>query len=328
MSYRGSVLSEIEPRYPFAPKSRRFFETIPVGEGLTSRDVVQQAEVRLMNAIGRSAYEPHISELTEFSSFFAAAFVASQDDYLVSKFSKKEAERTREFFALEKGNSKVAVMAECFGTTLELVGSDGSQASYSLPFENYLALVSKYELSRQPKWKLARQALESGTVFVSDNLFNDLFGDCAQKAVADGARNLRKAPFPKQLSEVKAALAKYIPVGKSDRGKRYAYVDYLLGHPVADGRHRLTWLVLAPFLVNVKKLPDDEAIEKIRGFVAAGGESAGMRRFVEYNVRRARRNGLLPPTISTLRNEHPDLYSLLPKEALAMEASTKQKQAK
>ena len=51
-----------------------------------------------------------------------------------------------------------------------------------------------------------------------------------------------------------------------------------------------------------------------------------MRRFIEYNVRRARRNGLLPPTISTLKNEHPDLYTLLPKEALASEVVSKQKQ--
>ena len=141
-------------------------------------------------------------------------------------------------------------------------------------------------------------------------------------------KNLRRAPFPKQLVEVRTSLAKYIPIQRTDRGKRYAYVDYLLEHPVTDGRHRLTWLVLAPYLVNVKKLPDDEAIEKIRGFVSVGGETAGMRRFIEYNVKRARRNGLLPPTISTLRNEHPDLYSLLPKEVLASETPVKSKQAR
>jgi hypothetical protein len=44
-----------------------------------------------------------------------------------------------------------------------------------------------------------------------------------------------------------------------------------------------------------------------------------MRRFIEYNVRRARRNGLLPPTFSRLKSEHPDVYGLLPKEVITAE---------
>ena len=105
-----------------------------------------------------------------------------------------------------------------------------------------------------------------------------------------------------------------MPSPKPKTNKGYLYVEDLLAHPVSDGRHRLTWLVLAPYLVNVKKLDDEQAIEKIRAFVAAAGETSAMRRFVEYNVRRARRNGLLPPRFSTLKTEHPDIYWLLPKE--------------
>ena len=77
--------------------------------------------------------------------------------------------------------------------------------------------------------------------------------------------------------------------------------------------------------MNVKKLESDDAIEKIRGFVSVAGETRDMKRFVEYNVRRARRNGLLPPTLSTLKAEHPDLYVLLPKEVLAAETAGKPK---
>ena len=66
-------------------------------------------------------------------------------------------------------------------------------------------------------------------------------------------------------------------------------------------------------------MEDIEAIERIRGFVSVAGETADMKRFVEYNVRRARRNGLLPPTLSTLKMEHPDLYALLPVEVQSVE---------
>jgi hypothetical protein len=325
MPYGVPLLSDLELRYPFAPRSRKFFESVPVEEGLASREVIEQTQSRLLNSLGRAKYERHLSELVEFSSFFAAALVASQDSVLASRFSKKEAERAKEFFVNEEPRAKVAIVAECFGVAIQSEVEDNGRPSFSAPFEGYLMLVSKYELTRNPKWKLARQVLDLGVVRISDNMLNDLFGDCALGAIAEGVRNLRRAPFPKQLLGVKSDVIQYVPSPKPRTNKGYLYVEHLLAHPVSDGRHRLTWLVLAPYLVNVKKLDDEQAIEKIRAFVAAAGETSTMRRFIEYNVRRARRNGLLPPTFSTLKTEHPDLYWLLPKEVLVAESSVKGK---
>jgi hypothetical protein len=320
MSYGGPVLSDLELRYPFAPRSRKFFESIPVEDGLASRDVIGQTESRLLSALGRAKYETNISELVEFSSFFAAALVASQDSVLASRFSKKEAERAKEYFMREEPRSKASIVGECFGATPRLEAAGDERPRYSMPCESYLGLVSRYELAKNPKWKLARQELDAGTIWMGDNMLNDLFGDCASAAIAEGVRNLRKGTFPKQLAEVKSEVIQYVPSPKPRTNKGYLYVEDLLAHPVSDGRHRLTWLVLAPYLVNVKKLDDEQAIEKIRAFVAAAGETSAMRRFIEYNVRRARRNGLLPPTFSTLKTEHPDIYWLLPKEVLAADA--------
>jgi hypothetical protein len=317
---RGPQLSDLELRYPFAPRSRKFFESIPVEEGLASREVLDQTENRLLSSLGRVKYEPHMSELIEFSSFFAAALVASQDSALATRFSKKEAELAKQYFVKEGPSEKLVVMSECFGAQFrEADGGDG-RPRYSIPFAEYLSLISKYELAKSSKWKLARQALEGGVVFVSDNLLNDLFGDCAQAAVAEGVKNLRRALFPKQLIEIRDKVMQYIPAQRAKTGKGYLYVEDLLKHPVTDGRHRLVWLVLAPYLVNVKKVDDEEAIDKIRSFVSVGGETRDLKRFVEYNVRRARRNGLLPPTFSTIKAEHPDIYSLLPKEVLLAES--------
>ncbi len=325
MSFGGPLLTDLELRYPFAPRSRKFFETIPVEESLSSREVVGQAESRLLSSLGRTRYEPHMSELIEFSSFFASALVASQDPVLGSRFSKKEGERAREFFVKEDPKSKVHVIVECFGVQVSAEDGADGRVRYSLPFESYLALVSKYELTKVPKWKLSRQELARGIVHMSDNLLNDYFGDCSQAAVAEGVRNLRRAPLPKQLLGVKANVVQYVPAPRPKTGKGYLYVEDLLKHPVSDGRHRLVWMVLAPYLVNVKNLDDQDAVDKIRAFVAAAGETSAMRRFIEYNVRRARRNGLLPPTFATLKAEHPDIYGLLPKEVVEGESASKGK---
>ena len=319
MPYGTPLLSDLELRYPFAPRSRRFFESIPVEEGLSSREVIGQTRNRLLGSLGRAKYEPSISELVEFSSFFMAALVASQDPVLSSRYSRKEGERAKGFFAKEGPVSKATIVAECFGVSVRGSGESKGRERYSMPFEGFLSLISKYEL-KDPKWRLARQELDHGVVWMGDNLLNDLFGDCALAAIADGVRNLRKAPLPKQLVGVKEEVIQYVPSPKPRTNKGYLYVEDLIAHPVTDGRHRLTWLVLAPYLVNVKKLDDETAIERIRTFVQAAGESSSMRRFIEYNVKRARRNGLLPPTLSTLKREHPDIFGLLPREVLASES--------
>ncbi|HYB75764.1 MAG TPA: hypothetical protein VEC08_02285, partial [Nitrososphaerales archaeon] len=205
MSYNLPRLTELELGYPFIPQSRTFFESIPIEDGLASKEVIRQAESRLLNALGRARYEPHLSELVEFSSFFAAAIVASQDGYLTAKFASREGERSKGHFVGQSSGSKVAIVEACFGIHIGVHEGEGfelrqRQPSYSLNFEDYLALVAKAGLSKGSRWKLARQPLEGGIVYLSDNTLNDLFGECAQSAVAEGTKNLRRAVFPKSLT--------------------------------------------------------------------------------------------------------------------------------
>lgn len=311
----SAELSQLELRYPFTPRSRGFFENIPVEEGLASGEVLAHAQERLLNALGRGPYKPDLSELIEFSSFFVAALVASRDGYLATKFGEKEGERAWEFFRNETPASKSEIFGECFGVKVEI-----QEDHFVMRFEDYLTLTSKYELTKSARWKLARQDLDGGKVRFDGNILNDLFADCSGKAVAAGAKNMKRTTMPKQLSGVTEEVMKYVPAPVVGSSKGYAYVDDLLDHPVSDGRHRLVWMVLAPYLVNVKKLPDEAAVDRIRSFVQVAGETADMKRFVEYNVKRARRNGLMPPTFATLKREHPDLYSLLPPAVIATQS--------
>src|SRR5207249_11775010 len=115
LSQKEPVLTEMMLRYPFVHYSRKFFDLIPIEESFSSREVVRQAETRLMSALGRANYEPHITELVEFSSFFVSAFVASQDSFLRGRFAKREAERSRGLYEREDARDKATVIRECFG---------------------------------------------------------------------------------------------------------------------------------------------------------------------------------------------------------------------
>ena len=298
-------------RYPFAPVSRRFFDRLSIEESFSSAEVLKQAENRLLAAIKRQRYERHMSELIEFSSFFVAALVASQDQFLGQKLAETESASAKELFAMERLDGKPAVLRECFGVNLSR--SEMPLYSYSLPMMDYLRATTKFELKSQ-RWKLVNRPLSNGVVYFTENDVNDFFGDLSEKMVYSGVKNLRKVAFPKQLMTMRDRIIPYLPPQRAKSTRGYIYIEELLKHPVADGRHRLTWLVLAPYLVNVKNLEENDAVDRIRSFVAAKGETSSMKRFIEYNVKRAKRNGLMPPTLTKLKAEHPDVYALLPRE--------------
>ena len=312
MSQGQPSLSELMVRYPFTPHSRKFFDKLSIDDSFSSSEVLGQAESRLLASIGRVRYERHLSELIEFSSFFVAALVAGQDVYLGQRFAKSESELARDFFIREPVSGKPTILYECFN--IRLSPSSVAEYPFVMPVEDYLTVVTRFELNRSQRWKLVNQGLTSGFVYLTENDANDIFGDVTQKIVYDGVKNLRKVAFPKQLVTLREGIVPYLPPPKAGPTRGYFYVEELFKHPVSDGRHRLTWLVLAPYLVNVKNLGEEEAVEKIRAFVAARGETRTMKRFIEYNVKRAKRNGLMPPTLSKLKAEHPDIYALLPKE--------------
>lgn len=313
MSQGEPALSQLMIRYPFTPGSRRFFDKLPIEESFSSAEVLRQAESRLLGAIKRQRYERHMSELIEFSSFFVSALIASQDQFLGQKFAEMEGIYAKDYFAAERSQDKPAIIRECF--EIRFSRSEVPSYAYSMPVVEYLRGSTKFEL-RSQRWKLVNRPLADGIVYFTENDLNDFFGDLSEKMIYGGVKNLRKITFPKQLVAVREEIVPYLPPPKTRSTRGYLYIEELLKHPVADGRHRLTWLVLAPYLVNVKNLEENDAVDRIRAFVAAKGETSSMKRFIEYNVKRAKRNGLMPPTLSKLKAEHPDIYSLLPREVV------------
>jgi hypothetical protein len=252
-----------------------------------------------------------MSELIEFSSFFVSALIASQDQFLGQKFAEAESVSAKDYFAAERPQDKPTILRECFG--VRVARSELPSYAYSTPVVEYLRGSTRFEL-RSQRWKLVNRPLADGIVYFTENDLNDFFGELSEKMIYGGVKNLRKVAFPKQLVAVREGIVPYLPPPKARSTRGYLYIEELLKHPVSDGRHRLTWLVLAPYLVNVKNLEEKDAVDRIRAFVAAKGETSSMKRFIEYNVKRAKRNGLMPPTLSKLKAEHPDIYSLLPRE--------------
>jgi hypothetical protein len=93
----------------------------------------------------------------------------------------------------------------------------------------------------------------------------------------------------------------------------YRWVEKLLARPVADGRHRLTWLVLAPYLVNVKKLTRTEAIATITEYIdrCKAVKDTDAEKTIEGFVDHAISAKLNPISLSRIKTQYPALYSLI-----------------
>ena len=96
---------------------------------------------------------------------------------------------------------------------------------------------------------------------------------------------------------------------------RIPWIDRLLERPVTDARHRLTWLVLAPYLVNVRKTPAGEAASILRDYLRKCSEvkpiSDSIEALAEYFTSYAASTGLKPPRLSTLKEKYPDVYAVV-----------------
>lgn len=95
----------------------------------------------------------------------------------------------------------------------------------------------------------------------------------------------------------------------------YGYIVDLLNNPVADGRHRIVWLIISPFLVNIMKLSEEKAIMVVKDYINRCKQltDTDADNEIEYHVRRAKSINLFPPKLCTLIKNHPDLYEIVKK---------------
>lgn len=283
---------------------------VPLEHALQSETIIAQSRARLMNAFGRERYVRDPSKEVEISSFFLAAWVSAQDDGLMKRFAGREGERAKSAFASELPSDRAELMAKCYDVRTVL--KDGS---YEIPFEDFLMATSKYGIAAKlPMWKLSYQDLEAGKVFMDQNRLAEFFGELSKSRIIQGVKGLRKAKFSEKLRPVLDAALQYIPPPRPRKGKGYLWIERLLEMKVTDGRHRLLWIVLAPYLINVKNDSDDKAEDALRDWAKKSGAGDDIGRTIKYDIRRSRRTGLMPPTIANLKTKHRDIYDILPVE--------------
>ena len=324
-------------KYPFLRSARDFLLTYPLDEVVKSvyRPILDQARYRLTLALrnpkldvqnvrmlGYESYERRTrdtknpEDVIEFYSYFVAVLASKNEAFLTLALARTEAARAKAFFIKEPPPQMVALLKEAAGLELKVeVGAErggGTSTSINCAFEKYLGVTTEYELTRDPRWQLVNMRLSGGMVYFSVNDVRDLFAAIVQGVMISGMRSLRSAPVPEFVQSLVDEFRPLIPRPPPRQQTQFDYIKRLLEHPITDGRHRVIWLILAPYFTTVRGMDEASATEAVLSYI---GDSR-YKQFIRYNVRRAMRSGLFPLSEQSIRRKHPDIMAVLPKGVL------------
>ena len=98
-------------------------------------------------------------------------------------------------------------------------------------------------------------------------------------------------------------------------GAKINWIENLLQNPISDHRKYVTWRILAPYLVNIRKMSESEAFQIIVDWL---NRCNSLKRLdftqnylVKYNLKSARKRGYLPISFDKLKVNNEELHTML-----------------
>ncbi len=327
----SSVSREAEfVRYPFAPGVERYlrdsgFSIDDIANPKTNSragDILTRAEERILEALEKQPTEIRYKDrFVEILSFIVAMILvkSASSTFLERTFARSEGARSMEAFREEELGAMCSIMNNLFDLKMETVDKLPWRASEQtkmrlqmrVPAERYLLVMSSLQLLDNPKLALVNNTLYQGQIYLAKDRLVDIVQDQFSVFIFQRFKRMEKpGKLPPAMQEMMDRITPKLPKPKAfqDSGQ-YKYIEKILESPIMDGRHRILWLILPPYLINVKKLSDEEAFEVIMKYMQkCGWHETNAERLVRYNINRAKRIGLKPPRLERLAETNPGLY--------------------
>ena len=98
--------------------------------------------------------------------------------------------------------------------------------------------------------------------------------------------------------------------------RRYDWIEKIIKKGLPDGRKRFILYVLSAYLVNIKGLSEESALQVVKEFLENSCRNHGncskvYESFIRGDLQRVRSKGLKPISLEKLREKDPDLHSLI-----------------
>jgi hypothetical protein len=335
----SSVSREAEfVRYPFAPGVERYlrdsgFSIDDIADPKSNSragDILTRAEGRMLEALEKKPTEINYEDrFVEILSFVVAMIMvkSTSSTFLERAFARSEGTRSREAFREEEVGAMCNIMNSLFNLRMEPVEKLPWRASEEMrmrlqmrvPAERYLEVMAGLQLLDNPRLALVNNTLHLGYIYLAKDRLVDIVQDQFSVFIFQRFKKMeRPVRLPQAMQEIVDKITPRLPKPKAfqDSGQ-YRYIEKILESPIMDGRHRILWLILPPYLINVRKVSDEEAFETIMKYMQkCGWHETNAERLVRYNINRAKRIGLRPPRLERLAETNPGLYKTI-MEAIA-----------
>jgi hypothetical protein len=293
-------------KYPFSGAAK---ELISSYGNAIEMGYLRLAEVHVRDAAKRGKFEYAKTGMESLKKDYVIVYLYSRmllsalkNNEIISKYSAAEARRSAE--AIEKdGLSDLLKVCSELGVKVVRLGKEDP---LSIGVFDFLKLAKG-----ERGLELANQKLGDGLVYVDPKTALGLITVAIRERVLQGLPIDSKL-LPKEVLDYSRSVKIESPVtaaGAQMRGG--GWIDGLLEKPVMDGRHRIVNLVLAPYLVNVKKLEVDKAVAIIHEYIERckkiNPATDVNEQYIRYQCTYSKNKGLRPLSLRRARETFGDI---------------------
>jgi hypothetical protein len=284
-------------KYPFSDEAVKVAERISLGTDYAK--YLDLAAAQISEAVrGRTEY--HYTGLAPIKEGSIASYAYSRmilsamaDAWLIERFADGVAARSVSALLSDLDKKDLPKLMEELGLNAERV------AGWDFRIDLFAFLgagVSLDDLS------LVRQRLSKGKVVLEFDATIKLCRALIKKRVMSGLPMARSS-LPKYVIDYAHTMGAKLPERKATlrmggRSDTIGWIDELLSKPIIDGRHRVVNLVLAPYLVTVKKMPVEEAAKLIMQYIdrcrQVNPDTKVNEQYIIYQCRYAEKKGTKP----------------------------------
>ena len=285
-------------KYPFTSKAKeivRESSSNPLSPASKER-ILKSAAARVTEAISRGkldAYKLRLdsAKLDSVIAYPYSRMLASaiQRNDLAKKYIRAEASRSCSFLYLDGPDTLSRISAEL---GIEFEFSDGK---YSLGFADYLS-----NAPQDAQFQLINQDLSNGRVRMGFQRTAAFLSGPILKSMSSGFP-IPRAKMPKDIAEYSKSIK--LPRPKvSPQGRSSEWIDEIIANPIPDVRQRVVGLILAPYLVNVRKLDIEAAYAIILDYINRCRQLDSSTRITDsqimYQCKYAKEKGMRPLSFS------------------------------
>ena len=281
-------------KYPFTAKAKGIVRESSADKisAETKERILKSAAARVSEAFKNGKIEAYrlrmdSAKLENVLAYPYARLLASSipRNDLAQKYIKAEAKRCSSFLYLEDKDVLGAIVSE-LGINLKY-DSD----KYSIDFVEYLQSAPQ-----ENQFRLVNQELSLGIVHMNFQKTASFLSEPIALAMSAGFP-IPKGQIPKDIIDYSKAIK--LPKPKlSALGRSSDWIENILANPIPDVRQRVVGLILAPYLVNVKKMDPDAAYPIILEYINKCRQIDNSTRITDaqimYQCKYAKEKGMRP----------------------------------